>query len=66
MKGLNRVVWDLRGNAPPMEEGSRGGFFGGSQAPSAQPGTYRVTLEVSGNSFSQLVDVLEDVWTNER
>ncbi|MEO2158040.1 MAG: hypothetical protein ABGX31_01760 [bacterium] len=66
MQGLNRVVWDLRGNAPPVEEGSRGGFFRGNQAPIAQPGTYRVTLKVSDNSFSQLVDVLEDVWIDER
>jgi photosystem II stability/assembly factor-like uncharacterized protein len=66
MKGLNRVVWDLRGNDPPMEEGNRGGFSGGNQAPTAQPGTYRVTLEVSGDSFSQLVNVLEDIWINEK
>ena len=65
-QGLNRVMWDLRGTAPPIEENVNRGFFGQNQAPIAQPGTYRVTLEVNGENLSQLVDVLEDVWMDER
>ena len=65
-KGLNRVAWDLRGTAPPIEESVNRGFFGRNQAPTAEPGTYRITLEVNGESLSQLVDVLEDVWMDER
>ena len=65
-KGLNRVAWDLRGTVPPIEESVNRGFFGRNQAPTAEPGTYRITLEVNGESLSQLVDVLEDVWMDER
>ena len=61
-EGINRVPWDLRGNVPE-EAPTGGGFgFGGPQAPMAGPGTYRVTLMVDGEEFSELVTVLEDVW----
>ena len=60
-EGINRVQWDLEGNEPEEGEGGGGGF-GGPQAPVAEPGTYRVTLTVDGEEFSQLVIVLEDVW----
>ena len=63
-EGINRVRWDLRGNVPEGETG--GGFFGGPQAPVAEPGTYRVTLTVNGGEFSRLVTVLEDVWMGQR
>ena len=58
-EGINRVQWDLRGNVP---EEATGGGFGGPQAPVAGVGTYRVTLTVDGEEFSELVTVVEDVW----
>lgn len=58
-EGINRVQWDLRGNMP---EEATGGGFGGPQAPVAGPGLYRVTLEVDGEEFSEMVTVVEDVW----
>jgi photosystem II stability/assembly factor-like uncharacterized protein len=63
--GTNRVQWDLRGDRP--ENGQQGGGgFGRGQGPMAEPGVYRVTLTVGGESHEQLVTVLEDVWLNER
>ena len=47
----------------PEDAPGGGGFgFGGPQAPVAGVGTYRVTLMVDGEEFSELVSVLEDVW----
>jgi len=73
--GLNRWQWDLCGTpvrppAPPPDfrNGSIGGGFtcaGGGR--SAAPGTYRVSLSVSGREIgSQTFRVLEDMWLNER
>ena len=64
-EGINRVQWDLEGNAPEEGQGGGGFGFGGPQAPVAEPGTYRVTLTVDGEEFTQLVTVLEDVWMGE-
>ena len=64
-EGINRVRWDLRGNVPEDAPGGGGFGFGGPQAPVAGPGTYRVTLTVDGEEFSELVTVLEDVWMGE-
>ena len=63
-EGINRVQWDLEGNMPE-DAPAGGGGFGGPQTPVAEPGTYRVTLTVDGEEFSQLVTVLEDVWMGE-
>jgi len=66
--GVNRVQWDLRGERPPQQQGGGGGGGGGggNQAPVAAPGTYRVTLTVSGQSYTTTVNVLADHWVGER
>jgi photosystem II stability/assembly factor-like uncharacterized protein len=66
--GLNRVQWDLKGEQPPPRAGGGGGGGGGgqNQAPTAAPGTYRVTLSVNGQSFTTTVRVLMDHWLGER
>ena len=67
--GLNRVQWNLRGNPPERPQGGGGfggGRFGGNQAPIADPGVYRVTLTVDGQSYSTTVRVLEDTWMDQR
>ena len=61
-EGINRVQWDLLGNVPEDAPAGGGFGFGGPQAPVAEVGTYRVTLTVDGEEFSELVSVLEDVW----
>jgi hypothetical protein len=67
-EGLNRVVWDLRGNRPEGGGGGGGGggFGGGNQGPPATPGIYRVTISVDGRELSQNVRVLEDMWLGQR
>jgi photosystem II stability/assembly factor-like uncharacterized protein len=62
--GTNRVQWDLRGDPP--ENGQQGGGFGGNQTPTAEPGVYRVTLSVNGQSQERMVTVLEDIWLDQR
>jgi hypothetical protein len=66
--GLNRVRWDLRGErrAQPAGGGGGGGGGGQNQAPTAAPGTYRVTLSVNGQSYATTVRVLMDHWLGER
>jgi hypothetical protein len=59
--GLNRVQWNLRGNA------AQGGAAGqGAQGPLAAPGTWRVTLSVGGREYVQMVTLLEDAWLQSR
>ncbi len=60
--GLNRVQWDLRGDAPENGGGRGGGGGGFGGAPSADPGIYRVTLTVDGDDYETLLTVLEDRW----
>jgi photosystem II stability/assembly factor-like uncharacterized protein len=62
--GLNRVQWDLRGERPEGRQG--GGGFGGNRTPVAEPGVYRVTLTVDGTDYSTTVNVLEDIWLDQR
>jgi hypothetical protein len=70
--GMNRVQWNLRGNAPPNQAGRGGGGGGGggggqgAQGPLAQPGNYRLTLTVAGKEMTRILTVLEDRWLNER
>ena len=67
--GLNRVQWDLRGEQPPPRpQGAGGGGGGGgqNQAPTAAPGTYKVTLSVNGQMHTATVKVLMDHWMGER
>ncbi len=64
MRGLNRVVWNLRGEDLPV----RGGFGedddaprGGNMAgPYVAPGTYTVRLTAGGRTLEQKVEVRED------
>jgi hypothetical protein len=66
-RGMNRVQWDLRGNPRPGQgSGPGGGGFGGNRPPLAHPGVYRVTVTVNGHGYSATVNVLDDVWLNER
>lgn len=61
--GTNRVQWNLRGDRPENgQQGGGGGFGGGNQGPMAQPGIYKVTLTVNGQSYERNVTVLEDMW----
>ena len=69
--GLNRVLWNLRGNPPPRAENQAGGGGGGGgggqpQGPAAVPGVYRVTLNVGGRDYTHNIRVLEDVWMEQR
>ncbi|HSW30213.1 MAG TPA: hypothetical protein VLH75_12080 [Longimicrobiales bacterium] len=68
--GLNRVQWDLRGEQPPPRPAGAGGGGGGGggagQAPTAAPGTYKVTLSVNGQTHTTTVKVLMDHWLGER
>ncbi|MEX2284644.1 MAG: hypothetical protein WEE89_19305 [Gemmatimonadota bacterium] len=67
--GLNRIQWDLRGNAPPQEGGRGGGTGGGggdNDGPAATPGVYKVTLTVGSREYTQNVTVLEDIWMKTR
>ncbi len=55
--GLNRVQWDLRGDAPEVAPGERPGA-----PPMAVPGVYRITLQLGDVDLTRTVRVLEDVW----
>ncbi|MEE2900276.1 MAG: hypothetical protein VX815_17590 [Gemmatimonadota bacterium] len=71
MAGMNRVHWNLRGDAPQGGggrggggRGGGGGGRGGRQGPQAQPGVYNVTLSVDGDEHTTTVRVLQDRWMN--
>jgi photosystem II stability/assembly factor-like uncharacterized protein len=65
-RGMNRVRWDLRGEAPEAGQGGGGGGSGGNRAPVAEPGVYRVTLSVAGREYTTTVTVLKDHWLGQR
>jgi hypothetical protein len=65
LRGVNRIVWNLRETDLPI----RGGFGGDDDAPGqapnvsgplVPPGTYTVHMVVAGQTFEQKVDVRED------
>jgi photosystem II stability/assembly factor-like uncharacterized protein len=58
--GLNRVQWNLRGNA------SQGPGGQPQQGSLARAGTYRITLTAAGRQHTQLVQVLDDSWLDGR
>jgi photosystem II stability/assembly factor-like uncharacterized protein len=65
--GLNRVQWNLRGDAPPRQGGPGGRGGGGRGAfagPPIQPGAYLVKLSVGGKEYTKQVQVEEDIWMN--
>lgn len=66
--GINRVLWNLAPNQPPGPPGGGGGGggFGGGAPPTVEPGTYVVTLNVAGKTFTQPVTVMADTWLRER
>jgi hypothetical protein len=66
LRGMNRIQWDLRGEQPERDEGGGGGGFGRNRAPSAEPGVYRVTLTLNGQTRTATVRVLADEWLDQR
>jgi photosystem II stability/assembly factor-like uncharacterized protein len=58
-RGLNRVTWDLREDAPPAAEGGGGGR-GRGQAPEVLPGSFAVRVEVAGVTAERSLAVLAD------
>jgi hypothetical protein len=62
--GINRVQWNLRGNAPPERRGSAPP--GRQQVPLATSGTYRVTVTVGGRDHSRVIVVEDDRWMDQR
>ncbi len=64
--GVNEVVWDWRFDAPYEADGQQGGggggpFGGGTpQGPIALPGTYTVSMDVGGETFSATVEIQAD------
>jgi hypothetical protein len=65
--GINRVMWNLAPN-PPQGDQARGGGGGGrgGAAPAVEAGTYIVTLNVGGKTYTKPVTVLQDRWLGER
>ncbi len=61
--GLNRILWDLRGD-PPEDQASGFGFR--RRGPQAEPGVYGVVLRVGDRELRGTVRVLEDVWMDQR
>ena len=65
-EGLNRIVWNLRGQAPHLVEGAimSLSYTGGPYLP---PGTYRATLSVAaGEETDQAADDETSDWENSR
>jgi hypothetical protein len=64
--GVNEVLWDWRYDSPYEPEagqggGGGGGFGGGApQGPIALPGTYTVSMEAGGESYSTTVEIIAD------
>jgi photosystem II stability/assembly factor-like uncharacterized protein len=60
--GINRVVWNLAANGSGPD---RGGGGRGGGPPAVEPGTYLVTVSVSGKTLTKPVTVLQDRWLSE-
>jgi hypothetical protein len=58
-------VWNLAPNPPPGDQGRTGGGRG-APSPSVEPGTYVVTLNVDGKTYTKPLSVLQDRWLGER
>jgi hypothetical protein len=60
--GLNEALWDWRHDRPyePEEEGGGGRGGGASQGPVAMPGTYTISMEVDGETFTSAVEIEAD------
>ncbi len=66
-QGINEVIWDWRHDRPYEPEGGGPGgggggfFFGGApQGPIVLPGTYTVSMDVGGETFSAEVEVVAE------
>jgi photosystem II stability/assembly factor-like uncharacterized protein len=66
--GLNRVLWNLRGDPRQAEASQQGGGGGGGQqqGPLAEPGPYRITLSVGGRDYVRTIMVQDDIWMDQR
>jgi photosystem II stability/assembly factor-like uncharacterized protein len=64
MRGVNRVVWDLRHEELPIRAGGGGDGDGpprgNTPGPWASPGTYTVRLAAGGKRLEQKVEVRDD------
>jgi hypothetical protein len=58
-KGLNRFVWDLRID-PATRIATKGGDQPGRDGPKVVPGSYKVELEVDGETTSAVFTVVKD------
>jgi hypothetical protein len=68
--GINRIMWNLAPDPPQGRGGGQGGGGGGGGrgggGAAVPPGTYLVTLSVSGKTLTKPLTILEDQWLNER
>ncbi|MFC1791023.1 hypothetical protein ACFL0I_00950 [Gemmatimonadota bacterium] len=62
-RGINRVQWNLRGDAPPSPV--TGQVRRTRTGPPVDPGTYLVKMTVGGRELVRSVAVLEDIWMNQ-
>jgi hypothetical protein len=60
--GINRVVWDLRGEPPAHTRtgNAGGGFFGRAQGALVDPGTYTARVSAGGHQATATIDVKAD------
>ena len=63
--GVNEVIWDWRYDPaykPAAGERGRGGGRGGGgpEGPIVLPGTYTVSMEVDGQSYSSTVEIIAE------
>jgi photosystem II stability/assembly factor-like uncharacterized protein len=63
--GINRVQWNLEPDAAATGQ-ERGAGGRPRVLPPVAPGTYRVTLMVDGKTYDTSVEVLKDVWMDQR
>ncbi len=65
--GLNRVLWDLRSDPPPLPANAPPQFANRRRVgPPVEPGVYRVSLTVGEQTFTAEVEVLEDSFMEQR
>lgn len=61
IKGINRIVWDLRSKeATKLDNPPSGGWRSGTYRPYVTPGTYKVELIAGGKIMSKSVEIKKD------
>jgi photosystem II stability/assembly factor-like uncharacterized protein len=61
IKGINRIVWDLRSSeGVKLDNPSGGGWRSGSYRPLVTPGNYKVELTAGGKTVSKMVEIKKD------